>query len=204
MIIGICGLQGSGKDTLGNIFEKKYGFKKLSYAAILKDIVAVLFGWDRNMIEGATIESRNWREQIDEWWAKRLGISNLTPRYILQFFGTDLFRTHFHNEIWVAAVERQLSKYNNVVITDCRFPNEIQMIQSYGAKMIMIQRSELPEWFIKFKENKIDKPDGIHPSEYMWIKNNFDYVYSNNGTLEDLEKFGDLIINQNQLVSNAI
>jgi hypothetical protein len=194
MIIGICGLQGSGKDTLGNIFETKYGFKKLSYASILKDIVSVLFGWDRNMIEGATIESRKWREQIDEWWAKRLDIPNLTPRYILQFFGTDLFRTHFHSEIWVAAVERQLSKYKNVVITDCRFPNEIQMIQSYGAKMIMIQRGELPEWFNKYKENYIDKPDGIHPSEYMWIKNNFNYTYQNDSSLEELEKFADSII----------
>ena len=45
MIIGICGLQSSGKDTLGNILVEKYGFKKLSFAGVLKDIVSILFGW---------------------------------------------------------------------------------------------------------------------------------------------------------------
>jgi len=51
MIIGICGLQGSGKDTLGSILVEKYGFKKLSYAGILKDIVSILFGLSRDMVE---------------------------------------------------------------------------------------------------------------------------------------------------------
>lgn len=189
MIIGICGLQGSGKDTVGSILVNKYGFKKLSYAGVLKDIVSVLFGWDREMLEGATQESRKWREQVDEWWSVRLNMPNLTPRFVLQYFGTDLFRNHFHNEIWIAAVERQLSKYQNVVITDCRFPNEIEILRKYNATIIKITRGELPKWYLDYEEEIIEKPVDIHPSEYMWIKEKFDYEINNNGSIEDLETF---------------
>jgi hypothetical protein len=196
MIIGICGLQNSGKDTLANILVEKHGFKKLSYASTLKDIVSILFGWSRDMIEGATKESRIWREQVDEWWSNRLQIPNLTPRYILQYFGTDLFRTHFHQDIWIASVEHQFQKYSNVVITDCRFPNEINIlkIQNTTSKLIKIIRGDLPEWFTMYESNQIEKPENIHPSEYMWIKQQFDYTIKNNGTIKDLEDFCDKII----------
>lgn len=192
MIIGICGLQGSGKDTLGSILIQKYGFVKLSYAGVLKDIVALLFGWDREMVEGSTKESREWREKVDEWWASRLNMPNLTPRYVLQYFGTDLFRNHFHNDIWVAAVERQLHKHKNVVITDCRFPNEINILKSHGAKLIKITRGELPSWFGEYESGLIDAPPNIHPSEYMWIKNTFDHTIKNDSSIESLE---DIISN---------
>ncbi len=199
MIIGICGLQGSGKDTLGSILIQKYGFVKLSYAGILKDIVSIIFGWDREMVEGATKESRQWREQVDEWWASRLNMPNLTPRYVLQYFGTDLFRNHFHNDIWVAAVERQLYKYPNVVITDCRFPNEIDVLKSNGAKLVKITRGTLPEWFGQYESGLIEVPENIHPSEYMWIKNKFDFLIQNDGSIEELENLCDEIINKNQI-----
>lgn len=187
MIIAICGLQGSGKDTIGSYLINSYGFTKLSFAGVLKDIVAILFGWDRDMLEGATPESREWREQVDLWWSEKLGIANLTPRYVLQYFGTDLFRTHFHPDIWVIAVERQLSKYTNCVITDCRFPNEFEMLHSSGATIIKITRGELPNWYKSYVSGLIEKPDGIHPSEYMWVKSKFDYELENNSTITDLE-----------------
>ncbi len=187
MIIAICGLQGSGKDTIGSYLINTYGFTKLSFAGVLKDIVGILFGWDRKMLEGATKESREWREQVDPWWSQKLGIENLTPRYVLQYFGTDLFRSHFHPDIWVIAVERQLSQYANCVITDCRFPNEISMLRAAGATVIKITRGELPEWYEPYLLKQTEKPDGVHPSEYMWIRESFDYELENNSTIEDLE-----------------
>ncbi len=194
MIIAICGLQGSGKDTVGSYLINKYGFTKLSFAGVLKDIVAIIFGWNREMLEGATKESRDWREEVDSWWSKKLQIPNLSPRYVLQYFGTDLFRNHFHPDIWVICVERQLSKYSNCVITDCRFPNEIEMLRSNGAKIIKITRGMLPEWYQLYESDKIIEPDGIHPSEYLWIKTKFDYEIENNTTIIDLENCIDSII----------
>ena len=81
-IISISGLIGSGKDTIAEYLINNHGFKKDSFAATLKDAVAAMFGWDRAMLEGATPETRALREQVDQWWANRLGIPHLTPRWV--------------------------------------------------------------------------------------------------------------------------
>jgi hypothetical protein len=202
MIIAVCGFQGSGKDTIGSYLIRNHGFTKLSFAGILKDIVAVLFGWERDLLEGATIESRQWRETVDPWWSNKLDMPKLTPRYVLQFFGTDLFRKYFHPDIWVICVEKQLSKYKNCVITDCRFPNEIAMLKSNGAKLFKVTKGQLPEWFDSYKSGVIEEPIGVHPSEYLWIRNTFDYEIKNETTIENLETKIESIIKEISEKSN--
>lgn len=194
MIIGICGLQNSGKDTIGAYLVDNYGFIKISFASLLKDIVAILFDWDRKLLEGDTVDSREWREQIDTWWSEKLQIPNLTPRYVLQFFGTDLFRDHFHQDIWIIALERQLFKWKNCVITDCRFPNEIQMIRKAGGKIIRVDRGKMPTWYYTYMNSGIID-SSVHQSEYMWVKEEYDYLIENNSTLVQLEKQIIKIIN---------
>lgn len=58
IIIGLCGAQGAGKDTVGEILINEYGFHKLSFASALKDMLAALFSWPRELLEGDTEESR--------------------------------------------------------------------------------------------------------------------------------------------------
>ena len=87
MIIGISGFQSSGKDTIADYLVKEHGFVKLSFASALKDIVAIIFGWSREKLEGLKVEDRQWREDIDSKWAKLLNIPCLTPRYVLQYLG---------------------------------------------------------------------------------------------------------------------
>ena len=43
MLIGICGLIGSGKGTVADILVRDFKFKKISFADKLKDTVAHLF-----------------------------------------------------------------------------------------------------------------------------------------------------------------
>ncbi len=184
MLIGLCGFSGSGKDTLANYLVKNHNFVKVSFATILKDILSIIFDWDRDLLEGDTQISREWRETKDEWWTKELGI-DVTPRIMMQRWGTELVRKHFHENMWIIVMKRQMTKYQkqnkSIIITDCRFPNEIAMIQNMGGFIIEIQRFNYV-WvdkyisLIKSNNNNNDAnkwmtenyPD-VHSSEYEWL-----------------------------------
>ena len=141
MIIGICGFIGSGKDTIADYLVNLHHFRRESFASTLKDAVAQVFGWDRTMLEGRTKQAREWRERVDPWWAERLGMPTLTPRWILQYWGTEVCRAGFHDDIWIASLENKLRhSQDDVVISDCRFPNEIKAIKNTGGRVIRVVR----------------------------------------------------------------
>lgn len=194
-LIGLIGFAGSGKDTVADYLCSHHAFTRNSFAASLKDVLASIFGWDREMLEGVTPASRQWRETIDEWWATRLNIPNLSPRTMMQYIGTDLFREKFNDEIWVASLERKLLQSSgNVVITDCRFPNEISTIQQLGGKIVLILRHPYPEWYPDWYHPAMfldtipphAMPVFVHPSEYSWIGSPIHHIVYNNGTIDDL------------------
>lgn len=218
-IIGLCGLIGSGKDTVAKYLIEKHNFRKFSFASKLKDIVSILFCWDRNLLEGLTEESRLFRETKDIWWTTKLNFKNrsnnevisITPRFVLQFYGTDLFRKKFHDDFWVYSLEKELSKYNNekIVITDCRFNNELNMLAEKNANIYQINRSnKLPDWYhLATLLNKNINWTGIieeylqglniHPSEYSWIGNsNINDSINNFSTLDKLYEEVELKIIQ--------
>jgi len=201
MIIGICGLIGSGKDTVADYLVNSHEFRRESFAGTLKDAVAAVFGWDRTMLEGRTKASRDWREQVDPWWAARLGIPKLTPRWVLQNWGTEVCRKGFHDDIWIASLENKLrNAVDNVVISDCRFPNEIASIRNAGGLVIRTKRGPEPEWFksaaivnrgptrnLSWASNKAVMDNyKIHASETAWVGTQFDAELNNDGSIDDL------------------
>jgi len=190
MIIGLCGLIGSGKDTAADYLCNFHEFRRDSFASTLKDAVASVFGWDRELLEGRTKQAREWREQIDPWWADRMHMPNLTPRLILQLWGTEVCRRGFHDDIWIASLENKLrNTKDNIVISDCRFPNEIVSIRRAGGRVIRIARGTDPAWFSLAKADPSKMPPrypDIHASEYSWAQTDFDFVIDNNGSIEDL------------------
>lgn len=196
-ILALVGFAGAGKDTLANSLVQ-YGYEKVSFASILKDIVSIIFGWNRELVEGSTILSREWREQVDQWWSEKLNMPNLTPRWVLQHIGTDLFRKHFHEDIWTLCIERKISRMDKVVITDCRFPNEIQMIKKHGGKIIHVHRHSYPAWFYAFKQGLLSKPpENIHPSEYEWIQVDFDMEFANDEDgFDKLKEFSKVLVSE--------
>jgi hypothetical protein len=203
MIIGICGFIGSGKDTVADYLVNFHEFRRESFANTLKDAVAAVFGWDRTMLEGRTKEAREWREQVDPWWAERLAMPTLTPRWVLQYWGTEVCRRSFHDDIWIASLENKLRmSKDNVVISDCRFPNEIQSIRDAGGKIIWVQRGNLPDWYqvaldanaghnYAVQDLKMRK---IHASETAWVGTDFDSILDNNHTIDNLYKQAALIV----------
>ena len=124
MLIGIVGLIGSGKDTVAQRLVEKHGYVRDSFAKSLKDAVSSMFNWDREMLEGDTTSSRHWREQPDKFWSERFG-KPVTPRWVLQHFGTEVMRGHMYDAIWVDSCIGRY-KGQNTVISDTRFVNEIK------------------------------------------------------------------------------
>jgi hypothetical protein len=190
MIIGICGLIGAGKDTAADYLVNFHEFRRDSFAATLKDAVAAVFGWNRELLEGRTKAAREWREEIDPWWSKRLAMPNLTPRFVLQQWGTEVCRKTFHDDIWIASLENKLRKCeDDVVISDCRFPNEMTAIRNAGGRVIRIRRGSDPLWFDMARKTpdliKEFYPD-VHASEYSWASTDFDLIIDNEGSIEDL------------------
>lgn len=212
MIIGVCGLIGSGKDTIADYLQNIHQFRRESFAHTLKDAVSHIFGWDRELIEGRTRESREWREQVDPWWAERLNMPHLTPRYVLQVWGTEVARRSFHDDIWIASLENKLRKTtDDVVISDCRFPNEIRAIKEAGGIVIRVVRGPEPVWYElaetvnrgpakninwRLSKNQLETY-GIHASETGWIGTEFDAVIDNNADgLDNLyRQVRDLVLN---------
>jgi hypothetical protein len=204
VIIGIVGFIGSGKGAVGDLLEQK-GFVKDSFAKPLKDACAVMFGWPRDLLEGNTEESRQWREQPDEFWSEKVG-KKFSPRLALQLLGTEAGRNVFHKDIWVNSLLKRVGN-KNVVITDVRFKNELIFIHKNNGIIVRVKRGPEPDWYqdaIIF--NKGDryigwalakerlKQKGIHQSEIDWVGSEFDYVIENESTLEELgKKVDDLL-----------
>lgn len=200
MIIGFVGFIGSGKDTAADYLVNFHGYRRDSFAGTLKDAISFIFGWDRTLLEGRSIESREWREQIDEWWAARLGIPNLTPRYIMQHWGTEVLRNNFHDDIWIASLENKIRKTtDNIVISDVRFTNEIKSIHNSGGLVVRIKRGPDPEWYrdamnvnagptnMSWAISKMRMEElKIHASETSWIGEEIDHTIENDGSIDSL------------------
>ena len=184
MIIGIAGFLGSGKGTLGDILIQEYEFKAIAFADALKDAVAAIFKWPRELLEGDSVASRYFREQADPYWSDKFGY-DVTPRYMLQLMGTEAVRDVFDPNLWVYVVEKTISEDpdSNYVITDMRFPNESKIIKRMGGHTIRVVRGPEPLWFEIAAKDNLTKTNSmsllypaVHRSEYSLCGYEFDRV----------------------------
>lgn len=203
MIIGVIGLINSGKSSIANTLVEDYGFTKVSFADSLKDAVAAIFGWDRQLLQGDTEQSRLWREQFDDYWTDVMG-HPVSPRWVLQHIGTDVMRDHFHKNIWVHSLMKKVADpHKNYVISDVRFRNEVDVILSQHGQIWEVQRPPIPDWYsTKFddyddlkRHMEIYHPQ-VHASEWDWRLTKRNYILQNTGTLTDLKDKVSSIISQ--------
>jgi len=204
LIVGLVGFIGAGKGAVADLLVDGHDFFKESFANSVKDAVSVIFGWDRALLEGDTPESRAWREQDDKFWSEKLGKA-FSPRLALQLMGTEAGRDVFHPDLWVHTVLRRCENapWNNYVIADVRFPNEIKAIREAGGIVIRVKRGDEPEWYnVALKVNKksnyygmAEQYPNVHFSEWAWIGSDIDAEIVNNSTLEDLTEKVDSLVN---------
>lgn len=197
-LIGIAGFAGSGKDTVADYLVTMYSFKRMAFADPLKDAVANIFTWPREMLQGHTPESRAWREQKDEWWSEKLGFE-ITPRIIMQIFGTEVVRDALHPGIWLLNTQRRIENARkfaqvapttscDIVITDLRFPNEMKMIRDLGGQCWRIQRGPDPEWWGLLDDQIKESYPGVHYSESALSMCTFDKEINNDSTIGNLHR----------------
>ena len=101
MIIGIIGKKKVGKDTFANYICSNCNedtFVKMAFADTLKTVCKEIFDLSDSQLHD-TIQ----KDLIDPRWS-------MSPRQILQFVGTDLFRKHFRESIWIDNMKLKLSK----------------------------------------------------------------------------------------------
>lgn len=183
-IIGITGKKSNGKDTLGDYLVSRYRYKRIGFADALKEACRQIFNFTDEQLYGLE------KETTDPFWG-------ITPRKVLQFVGTDLFREqiekiipHIGKDIWVETVKQKIcnelskDKTAKFVVTDVRFPNEVDMVRELGGIIIRVKRESV--------NKKIDE----HPSEKEIDNLDVTFELENNGTISDLyDKYDGLKIN---------
>lgn len=161
----IAGKARNGKDTTADIIRDYYeeqGKKTCnnSYAYYMKDYAKRITGWD--------------------------GSEENKPREFLQQFGTNLVRNRIDNELFVNRMLEDLKIfeyfYDVVTISDGRLPIELDTIreQVNNVTIIRVNRPNFDNGLTEEQKSHITET-GL--DDYA----NYDYVLSNDGTIEDLE-----------------
>lgn len=178
MLVGVCGKAGSGKDTVGDYLVKQYNFNRIALADPIKRLVEDVFVLDKH-----TVYDRIAREQpLDRW-------PSWTVRKLLQFIGTELFRENIDDAIWVKSLWYRIcdDSKNNYVVTDVRFPNELQYFKDNAKNGQFVS--------LKTVRKGCDGSVGLHGHASEAYDLEAQYVLENNGTLEDLYNRVDGVMN---------
>jgi hypothetical protein len=148
--------------------------------------------WNKEVFENKTSIDKN-----NNAYNKSI-IKPMTVREMLQIIGTDALRNNLHPDTWVNALMCDYIPYSinsgdykkyesNWIITDLRFPNEMQAVKANGGITIKVIRP-----------NDKDIPLDLHPSETALDDAEFDYEIVNDGTIEDLrDKVEGIILHIN-------
>ena len=129
-LIGLTGLPRTGKDTIASILCARYGYVRRAFAAPLKEAAAVLLGRELWEMEGAQGFDRE--AVLPEW--------GFSTRWFLQVLGTECLRQQVRSDFWATHMRNRLAGCTRAVITDVRFPNEVELVHSLGGVVVEITR----------------------------------------------------------------
>ena len=126
----------SGKTTIANQLTVQ-GFMKVSFAAPLRALVAELLcqlGHDR----------RTAFDYVHIYKEQQIPGIRCSARHLMQTLGTEWGRQCVHPDVWVMIASRRIVALHaggySVVIDDCRFPNEANLIRELGGELWHVER----------------------------------------------------------------
>lgn len=125
MLIGLCGFKRSGKDTVARGLAEVYGFERFAFADALREEVAALDGISQPDDAQKDVRGANGQSYRDALIARGQARRAQDPDY------------------WVKALASSIAQPPapaNIVITDCRFPNEIDWIRDTGGQLVWVWR----------------------------------------------------------------
>jgi hypothetical protein len=137
----LCGKRRVGKDTLADMLVAKHGYEKMHVAKPLKDATKQLFSLTDEQLYGEA------KDVVDEHW-------NVTPRRLMQVFGTDLMQHALSQALpdvgrtfWITRLANEIRQKagKSIVVADVRFQHEIDTLRrAFDDRMtvIMLQRSQ--------------------------------------------------------------
>jgi len=163
LIVGICGAKQHGKGTIAAALTR-FGFKEINFADALKRACSEAFAIPLDVFyDNARKES-----PLTEF-----GYPNESPRSILQHVGTELFRSRWPN-IWIDTWKRMAAGSPRVVVSDMRFPNELEAVRAMKGYVIRVTR---PGYGAA----------DAHASEAHYSAFDVDWDVTNEGAPEDLQ-----------------
>ena len=156
-IIALTGAKGVGKTSIAKEIASRDSESRcvLSFADPLRRMMSQLIPMDAMTDPGQ-------KEQPVKW------LGGKSPRQLLQSLGTDWGRDMVSATIWIDAMRRLISEQSSdvIIIDDCRFANEAQMVHEMGGAVFQLHRdgvnythehiSEVP---ITFSDVLIDAGD---------------------------------------------
>ena len=147
-LIGLLGRKGSGKDTAALVLLAQ-GYQNVKFAGAMKDMLRCLLAYQG--AEPGVIE-RMVEGDLKEVPTSLLG--GQEPRFAMQTLGTEWGRDLIASDIWVQTAIRRAGD-QQTVITDVRFPNEMEAIVKAGGVCFGVTA----DW--------IEATEGEHQSEAL-------------------------------------
>lgn len=162
-LIGVSGKKRSGKDEFFKIFNDFSGniYDCTKFAGKLKTICSIITGQPEFKFYDGTYCD----EYLPDW--------NMTVREIQQLIGTELFRNTLDKDVWVKSLFVDFKPNDKWIITDVRFPNEIEAIKKHGGIIIRIENPNINNSNTHSSETSLDN------------YNDWDYIIRNDGTLDE-------------------
>ena len=172
MIIGLSGYAQSGKDTIANHLVEHYGFTRIAFADGIRD---ALYTLNPRLTDVPDLPGISLASAVNGLGWDLLKRVSAQTRELLQRFGTEVARDMWDTNFWVNLALRRAVNLDKVVITDVRFPNELEAILKLRGSVWRVIKPEI---------GAVNR----HSSETALDHYQFDKLILNNGSIDNLHE----------------